>query len=284
MANWDSHRTEVLRKTPSAEHTAQTARLRNHKQSWIEKEYARLAAEAEESTNKTQTKSTGTAEADKPNQTEPKLNDRRARLHGMMVAAGLDRQKRDLLYPSGPKKEATARCECGSVELKVQGEAWLSCFCHCKTCRIAGSSPMLHPLYFYTCNLACDPEDGVLGTLSGTENPSVTVTKGVDKLASHAEKWKRNKMMGGHGRVFCSECGTILMNLGFKRPGQLGNNTSEKVPVCAVFPGTFTEHLSNFHQSWQPMFHQNCESSIIPIKAFDDGLPKFLTSPGGKHL
>jgi hypothetical protein len=43
-----------------------------------------------------------------------------------------------------------------------------------------------------------------------------------------------------------------------------------------VFPGTFTEPLSNFIREWQPRSHLNCESAIMPVAAICDGLPKFV--------
>ena len=70
-----------------------------------------------------------------------------------------------------------------------------------------------------------------------------------------------------------------IMNALYQRPHSIFNDTDDPVDFISVFPGTFTEKMSEFIEAWQPTMHVHCESSILPFDAINDGLDKFATWP-----
>ena len=70
-----------------------------------------------------------------------------------------------------------------------------------------------------------------------------------------------------------------MINALYQRPHSIFNDTDEDVDFISVFPGTFTEKMSEFIEAWQPTFHVHCESSILPFEAIHDGLEKFSAWP-----
>ena len=61
--------------------------------------------------------------------------------------------------------------------------------------------------------------------------------------------------MGGIGRLFCKDCGVMMLNAFFMRPNTEINPTSAAIEMYGLFTGTFTEEMSAFIESWQPQFH-----------------------------
>ena len=185
-------------------------------------------------------------------------------------------------YPSGTKNEATAMCLCGSVEIKLKtDEPALSGFCHCWACRRAHSAPLYQVIYADTANISPKTGDKREGEFE------IMITKGFDILRPadpgpgnpNFESFDDNPNFGGLGRLYCSKCGVVMINTIFKRPHSVFNDTDEDVDFICVFPGTFTEQMSEFIETWQPPFHPDCESSILPFEAINDGLEKFSTWP-----
>jgi len=181
-------------------------------------------------------------------------------------------------YPSGRKNEATAICICGGVEIKLKTDAPdVSAFCHCRTCRRTHSAPIYQCLYVNTANI--NPETGE--KLAG--DFEITITKGFDLLTPvkqgpgnpNFKSTSDNPLVSGLGRMFCRDCGVVMMNAVIKKPNTVLNPTSEDVPFVCVFPATFTEKMSEFIESWQPKAHLNCDSSILPVTMINDGLPKY---------
>jgi hypothetical protein len=181
-------------------------------------------------------------------------------------------------YPSGPKNEATAMCICGGVEIVLKTDApAVSAFCHCWACRRTHSAPLYQCLYVNSANI--DPETGE--KLEGQFE--ITITKGFDLLKPvkpgpgypNLRSMEDNPIMGGLGRMFCRDCGVVMLNAVFQKPNTAMNPTDEDVPFVCVFPATFTEKMSEFIESWQPKAHLNCDSSILPATMIKDGLPKF---------
>ena len=89
-------------------------------------------------------------------------------------------------------------------------------------------------------------------------------------LANAFDKNERdNDRVGGIGRMYCVKCGTRVLNAFFRKL----ENDAERI---VVFPGTFTESMSDFIRKWQPTAHLNCASAIVPVAAICDGLPKYF--------
>ena len=128
-------------------------------------------------------------------------------------------------------------------------------------------------VYFTSCNL--DPKAKELGALSGTKDPAVTFTEGIDQLCAYQKPTTKTSVVIGKF-LACKNCNTILSNFGYRRDtGDLR---------IGVFPGTFTKHFRNFPQSWQPKWHQYVESAVIPVHLLDDGLPKFVQGFGSAPI
>ena len=186
-------------------------------------------------------------------------------------------------YPSGSKNEATAMCVCGGIEIKLKtDEPALSVFCHCWACRRAHAAPLYQVLYSNTANICSKTgaqKDGEF---------EVTVTKGFELLTGGMEgpgfpNWQHyedHPLFGGVGRLYCAKCSVIMVNAIYLRPGTDLNDGEEDAEIFGVFPGTFTEKMSEFIQSWQPAMHVNCGSSILPVASIHDGLPKLIDMPG----
>ena len=194
------------------------------------------------------------------------------------VLAEPDAELAKKCYPSGKKNEANAICICGGVEILLKTDTpAVSAFCHCWTCRRVHSAPLYQCLYVNTANI--DPKTGK--KIEGRFE--ITVTKGFDllkpiKIGSGHPNLKLlevNPIMGGLGRMFCRDCGVVMLNAVFQKPNTAMNPTDEDVPFVCVFPATFTEKMSEFIESWQPKAHLNCDSSILPVMMINDGLPKF---------
>jgi|TARA_B100000519_G_C14255594_1_gene444842 hypothetical protein len=185
-------------------------------------------------------------------------------------------------YPSGTKNEATAMCLCGSVEISLKtDEPSVSGFCHCWACRRAHSAPLYQVIYTDNANI-----DPATGSLREGEF-EIMVTKGFELLRPgdpgpgnpNWESQDDNPNFGGIGRLYCQQCGVVMMNALYQRPHSIFNDTDDPVDFISVFPGTFTEKMSEFIEAWQPTMHVHCESSILPFDAINDGLDKFATWP-----
>ena len=199
---------------------------------------------------------------------------------GLLVAS--DPELAAKCYPSGTKKEATAMCLCGAVEIKLKTEEpAISGFCHCWACRRAHSAPLYQVIYADTANICPKTGDKREGEFE------ITITKGFDILRPgdpgpgnpNFESWDDNPNFGGLGRLYCSKCGVVMINALYQRPHSIFNDTDEDVDFISVFPGTFTEKMSEFIEAWQPTVHVHCESSILPFEAINDGLEKFSAWP-----
>tara|TARA_A100001015_G_scaffold81775_1_gene90611 strand:- start:825 stop:1154 length:330 start_codon:yes stop_codon:yes gene_type:complete len=90
-----------------------------------------------------------------------------------------------------------------------------------------------------------------------------------------------NPHIGGIGRIFCDDCGVIMMTAVFARPRSVFNNGDQDKEMVCVFSSTFTEKLSEFVQAWQPNMHMNWHSAILPMSALNDGLAKWTEWPDG---
>lgn len=81
-------------------------------------------------------------------------------------------------------KAREARCACGAVEVRIEGEPVVMAFCHCDSCRSWLGAP-LHAASLWP-------------------TPNVTVAKGDDKLAVYA----RTEASLRH---FCTACGAPVL-------------------------------------------------------------------------
>jgi hypothetical protein len=111
----------------------------------------------------------------------------------------------------------------------------------------------------------------------------LTVTKGYQKLRP-AKMGKANPNFQTLGvnphirvleRMFCEDCGVIMMTAVSAGLGSAFNNGDQDKEMVCVFPSTFTEKLSEFVQAWQPNMHVNCGSAVLPLSALNDGLAKW---------
>lgn len=75
--------------------------------------------------------------------------------------------------------------------------------------------------------------------------------------------------------MFCSECGTTMINPLTAKPNSPFNPSDEPFTMYGVFPGAFTCKMSELSQEFQPVGHCNCESSTLDVSTIHDGLPKF---------
>ena len=187
-------------------------------------------------------------------------------------------------YPSGSKNEATAMCVCGGIEIKLKtNEPAMTGFCHCWACRRAHVAPLYQVLYTETANICSKTGKQKEGEFE------ITVTQRFELLNGGIEgpgypNWRRfhdNPNFGGVGRLACANCSVMMRNAIFKRPGTTFNEGDEDAEIFGVFPGTFTEKMSEFIQPWQPRFHVNCASAILPVASIHDGLEKYAEWPDG---
>ena len=94
--------------------------------------------------------------------------------------------------------------------------------------------------------------------------------------------FNNNPIVGGIGRLFCKDCGVMMLNAFFMKANTEINPTSKEIEMYGLFTGTFTEKMNSFIESWQPQFHIWCSQATLPISIFDDGIDKWETWPGGK--
>ena len=176
-------------------------------------------------------------------------------------------------------------CLCGGVEITLKTDSpTLTAFCHCRACRRAHSAPMYQMIFVATANICSKT-----GQLKEGEF-EITVTKGFELLTPAAlgpgnpnyESWDDHPIFGGLGRLFCSECGVVMMNALFVRPRTGFNDSDEDVDMFCVFPATFTDKMNEFIQAWQPTHHANCNGAILPLAAINDGLDKWVEWPDGE--
>ena len=180
-------------------------------------------------------------------------------------------------FPSGTKNEATSTCLYGDVEINLKtNEPLLTAFCHCWACRRAHSEPVYQCIYVATSNFC---------SKTGHQREAefeLTVTSGFDLLTRakmgpgnpNYETMDANPKFGGLGRIICSKCGVVMMTALFTRPHREFNDGEKDALMVCVFPGTFTEKISEFIQAWLPTNHVHCASAIFPISAINDGLDK----------
>jgi len=161
----------------------------------------------------------------------------------------------------GSSKEATARCYCGRVQLKVApaaGKPLESTVCHCKSCQRASGAPMV---------------------LSVTTMSSEVIVLDGGELLTHRNDVRYspdgfliNKATGaGYRRQFCSNCGTQMR---IKRTDPASPPGARARALTTTFPATYDEHLDDMVTGWQPTMHINCNDHCIEPAAFNDGLPK----------
>ena len=62
----------------------------------------------------------------------------------------------------------------------------------------------------------------------------------------NCETMEDNLNFGGLGLTICSKCGVVMMTALFARPHTEFNDGDEDVEMVCVFPGTFTEKMSEF--------------------------------------
>ena len=188
-------------------------------------------------------------------------------------------------YPFGTKSTATAVCRCGQVEITLSTRTpVLAGFCHCKDCRRSHAAPIYHFVYGGSANICAKtgcPKEGTF---------ELMIKKGVNRLVDakrHPDEgqfssFKKNPIVGGIGRLFCKDCGVMMLNAFFMRPNTEINPTSAAIEMYGLFTGPFTEEMSAFIESWQPQFHIWCSQATLPVSIFDDGIDKWETWPGGK--
>ena len=78
----------------------------------------------------------------------------------------------------------TARCACGGVEIRIEGEPAAMAYCHCDSCRSWLGAP-IHAASLWP-------------------TPNVTVTKGEEKLGVYT------RTEASH-RQFCTDCGAAVL-------------------------------------------------------------------------
>ena len=188
-------------------------------------------------------------------------------------------------YPFGTKSEATAICRCGQVEITLATETpVLAGFCHCEDCRRAHAAPIYHYVYGASANICAKTGQFKKGSFE------LMIRRGFDQLIDAKRDPKeamfsgfnKNPVVGGIGRLFCKDCGVMMLNAFFMRANTGINPTSKVVEMYGLFTGTFTEKMSSFIESWQPQFHIWCSQATLPVAIFDDGIDKWETWPGGK--
>ena len=188
-------------------------------------------------------------------------------------------------YPFGTKSEATAICRCGQVEITLATETpVLAGFCHCEDCRRAHAAPIYHYVYGASANICAKTGQFKKGSFE------LMIRRGFDQLIDAKRDPKeamfsgfnKNPVVGGIGRLFCKDCGVMMLNAFFMRANTRINPTSKVVEMYGLFTGTFTEKMSSFIESWQPQFHIWCSQATLPVAIFDDGIDKWETWPGGK--
>jgi hypothetical protein len=122
-------------------------------------------------------------------------------------------------------------CACGAVEVAIEGDPAVQVFCHCNSCRGWLSAPIHAAALWPT--------------------PSVTVTKGEDKLGTY------KKTEASH-RQFCTKCGAAVL---VRHPG---------INMTDVPAGTV--HGLDYN----PTFHVHYGEKVMATR---DGLPKFKDFP-----
>lgn len=90
------------------------------------------------------------------------------------------------------KHYLTGTCYCGNLQYAITGEFSSQCFCHCRSCQLAGGAPFL-----------------AWGTIDRTR---FDITHGTLKVITKSTRVTRG---------FCDQCGTSLTYLHDNRPGEL---------------------------------------------------------------
>ena len=188
-------------------------------------------------------------------------------------------------YPFGSKSEATAICRCGQVEITLSTQnPVLAGFCHCEDCRRAHAAPIYHYVYGASANICAKTGQSKKGSFE------LMIRRGLEQLIdakrdpgeSMFSSFNNNPIVGGIGRLFCKDCGVMMLNAFFMKANTEINPTSKEIEMYGLFTGTFTEKMNSFIESWQPQFHIWCSQATLPISIFDDGIDKWETWPGGK--
>ena len=89
-------------------------------------------------------------------------------------------------------KTLTGTCYCGDIAYRISGEFSSQCFCHCRSCQLAGGAPYL-----------------AWGTIDSSQ---LDITHGTLKEITRS---------AGITRGFCDQCGTSLTYRHYQRPGQV---------------------------------------------------------------
>ena len=92
--------------------------------------------------------------------------------------------------------DSIARCQCGAIEARCEGEPWRISLCHC---------------------FACKARTGSDFTLNATYREEQVA------LAGEPRMWERRGEDGGHWvrHYFCGTCGTTLYHRLEQRPGSI---------------------------------------------------------------
>lgn len=125
----------------------------------------------------------------------------------------------------------TGTCFCGAVEIAVSGQPAAMGYCHCASCRLWSAGPV--------------------NAFTLWPRSAVTVTKGADKIGSHAKTAQS-------ARKWCTNCGGHLMTE--HAPWDLTD------VYAAVIPSL----------DFAPALHVHYQETVLPMR---DGLPKHKDVP-----
>jgi hypothetical protein len=132
-------------------------------------------------------------------------------------------------------------CACGSVKFTIQPPYnWVG-YCHCKSCRISHSAPMVLNI--------------------GLDSTSVSLTAGEEKLVTGKSS------LGALDRMNCADCGTLIYNF-MPEIGYIG------APLACL--ESVQQNNPEIPEDIKPMSHIFYAERICDMA---DGLPKYLDLP-----
>ena len=157
--------------------------------------------------------------------------------------------------------------------------------CHgCWLCRRAHAAPIYHYVYGATANICALTGKKKRGSFELMIKKGFNLLVDAKKGLGHRKfsSFEKNPIIGGIGRLFCMNCGVMMLNAFFMKARTSINPSPANIEMYGVFTGTFTEKMNVFLESWQPQFHIFCSQATLPLSIFDDGIEKWDTWPGGK--